>query len=59
MRQELTQERRFSCSIWFDTDISEDYIQRKCHGLNLRHRKRLCYDTPYGVYFSKVLHLAC
>lgn len=40
------------------TDTPEDYIQRKYHELNLRPRKCLGYKIPYGVYFSKVLHLA-
>ena len=39
------------------TDTPEDYIQRKYHELNLRHRKCLGYKTPYEIYFSKVLHL--
>ena len=40
------------------TDTPEDYIQRKYHELKLRPRKCLGYQTPYEVYFSKVLHLA-
>lgn len=40
------------------TDISEDYIQRKYHELNLRPGKCLGCKTPYEVCFSKVLHLA-
>lgn len=39
-------------------DVAEEYIQSKVNEMNKRPRKCLEFRTPYGVYYSTVLHLA-
>jgi IS30 family transposase len=39
-------------------DVAEAYIQSKVDEMNKRPRKCLGFRTPYGVYYSTVLHLA-